>query len=110
MRTAARMTLRKFAEKIEVSAAYVSDLEHDRRRPSDDVLHRIAKELRHVGATFEQLDKLNSRLEPDLQQWLSATPAVRQMLREVKRSGRDPREILKELEEHARHAKKGKTE
>ncbi len=107
LRKLAGMTLRGFAQVIQVSAPYVSDIEHDRRRPSDEVLKRIAKELRSVGATFEELDKLNSRLEPDLQQWMSTTPAVRQMLREVKNSGRDPREVLKELEAQAKKAKRG---
>src|SRR5688572_916128 len=84
------ITLRRFAELIDVSAAYVSDIEHDRRRPSDDVLRRMAKQLKHVGATFEGLDRLNSRIDPDLQKWISNTPTVRQMLREVKKSGQDP--------------------
>ncbi len=107
LRTLSGTTLRAFAERIGVSAPYVSDIEHDRRRPSDDVLKKIAHELRGVGATFEALDKLNSRLDRDLQAWVADNPAVRQMLRQVKQSGRDPREILKQLEGQA---KKGKTE
>ena len=106
LRTSARITLRRFAERIDVSAAYVSDIEHDRRRPSDDVLRRIAKELRSAGATFEELDKLNSRLDPDIVRWVSSTPTVRQMLREVKNSGRDPAEVLRQLEDQAKQLKK----
>src|ERR1700730_14078981 len=99
LRTLAGMTLRAFAEKIGVSAAYVSDIEHDRRRPSEDVLRRIAKELKHVGATFEGLDQLNTRLDRDIQKWVANTPSVRQMLRQVKQSGRDPKEILRQLQD-----------
>lgn len=110
LRTLAGMTLRAFAEKIEVSAAYVSDIEHDRRRPSDDVLKRIVRELRHVGATHEGLDQLNTRLERDLQNWVANTPSVRHMLRQVKQSGRDPKDILKQLEEDAKRTKRGKPE
>jgi transcriptional regulator with XRE-family HTH domain len=98
LRTLAGITLRKLAELVDVSPAYVSDIEHDRRRPSADVLKRITAELKHVGATYEGFDKLNSRLDPDLQKWVSLTPAVRQMLREVKNSGRDPLDVVRELQ------------
>ena len=62
----------------------------------------MADELANVGATYEGLDALSTRLERDLQHWLDTTPAVRQMLREVKSSGKDPREILKRLQEDAK--------
>jgi len=107
LRLEAGITLRRFAELIGVSAAYVSDIEHDRRRPSADVLRRIADELKQVGATYIGLDKLNSRLDPDLQKWVSLTPAVRQMLREVKNSGSDPLDIIRHLQDNASKKKKG---
>jgi transcriptional regulator with XRE-family HTH domain len=106
LRTLAGMTLRGFAEKIDVSPAYVSDIERDRRRPSDDVLRRMVEELKQVGATYEGLDSLITRLERDLQAWVDSTPAVRQMLREVKKSGRDPKELLRQLQADARGRKK----
>lgn len=108
LRTLEGLTLRRFAELIGVSAAYVSDIEHDRRRPSEDVLRRMAQVLKHAGATFEGLDRLNSRLDRDLQKFVAETPAIRQMLREIKRSGQDPREIIRQLQE--RRFKKGKQE
>lgn len=107
LRTLSGTTLRAFAERVGVSAPYISDIEHERRRPSDEVLRKIAEELKSVGATYEALDKLNTRLDRDLQAWVADNPAVRQMLRQVKQSGRDPRDILKQLENQA---KKGKTE
>ena len=110
LRMLAGITLRGFAERIGVSAAYVSDIEHDRRRPSDDVLRRVVKELKHVGATFEGLDKLNSRIDPDLQKWIANTPTVRQMLREVKKSGQDPLDIIRRLQENSPKKKRGEGE
>jgi transcriptional regulator with XRE-family HTH domain len=107
LRMLAGITLRRFAELVEVSAAYVSDIEHDRRRPSDDVLRRMVKELKHVGATFDGFDKLNSRIDPDLQKWISNTPTVRQMLREVKKSGQDPLDVIRRLQENAPKTKRG---
>lgn len=110
LRMLAGITLRRFAESIGVSAAYVSDIEHDRRRPSDDVLSRMVKELKHVGATHEGFDLLNTRIDPDLQKWIANTPAVRQMLREVKQSGRNPMDVIRALQENVSKKKPGKRE
>lgn len=109
LRTKAGIGLRPFAALIKVSPAHVSDIEHNRRRPSEDVLREIVKALKHVGATYEGLDKLNSRLDRDIQAWVADNPAIRQMLREVKQSGRDPREVLRLLEEDAKRIKRDKT-
>jgi transcriptional regulator with XRE-family HTH domain len=95
-RLEAGITLRKFAVKVGISAAHLSDVEHDRRRPSEDVLKRIAAELKR--GTYEALDLLMPRLEPEMQEWVAETPEVRQMLRAVRESGRDPREVLREIQ------------
>ena len=99
LRTAAGFTLRKFADKLSISAAHQSDIEHDRRRPSRPLLERMVNELRHVGADLDGLSRLDSRLEPDVQQWMTDTPEARQMLRAVRNSGQDPKAILKRLED-----------
>jgi transcriptional regulator with XRE-family HTH domain len=91
-------TLRQFALKVEVSAPHLSDIERDRRRPSKDLLKRIARELHTTGATHEGLERLDARFESDLQEWASRTPEVRLMLRAVKESGRPVAEVLKDLE------------
>lgn len=106
LRMKAGLTLRRVAELVDISAAYLSDIEHDRRRPSREVMEGLARELRSAGATFEALDQLNSRLEPDLQRWVADTPAVRQMLRAVRDSKRDTNELLQELERTARKDKR----
>ena len=61
-------------------------------------MERMAKELAHVGATYEGLDLLNSRLDPEMQRWLAKDPTIREMLRTVKDSKRSPREILNEIQ------------
>lgn len=96
LRTEAGVTLRGFAEKVEISAAFLSDIERDRRRPSEEVLKRIARHL--PGTTFEQLDKLNTKLEADLQRMVAESPEARQLLRTVFESDRNPRELLRELQ------------
>ena len=40
------LSLREFARKLGVSAAFVSDMELGRRFPSDELLQRIARELK----------------------------------------------------------------
>jgi len=108
LRTKSGTTLRKFAEKVGISAAYLSDIEHDRRRPSPEVMKKIVNELRHVGATDEGLDQLNTRLDPEIQRWVARTPEIRQMLRKIHSSHRNPKEILQKIEEDLRKETKRK--
>ena len=99
LRTKAGLTLREFARRIDISAAHQSDIEHDRRRPGPEVLLRIVAELSGVGASLDVFEKLNTQLDPETRRWLAETPAARQMLRAVRESNRDPREILRSLEQ-----------
>jgi transcriptional regulator with XRE-family HTH domain len=102
LRTEADYTLRKLAEKLDISAAYLSDLEHDRRRPPEHLLKKIVNLLQGVGANYETLEQLDTRLDPDIRDWANVTPGVREMLRKVRNTGHDPRELLRELEEFER--------
>jgi transcriptional regulator with XRE-family HTH domain len=105
LRTEAGFTLRKFAERVGVSAAHQSDIEHDRRRPSRDLLQKIAAELVAVGATYEALLRLDTRVDPEVQRIATEMPEARDMLRTVvekARTARNPRELFKDLERHAR--------
>lgn len=102
LRAQAGYTLRKFAGMVGISAAHQSDIEHGRRMPSDKVLRETARLLEHVGATYEDLRALDARLETDLQEWVQGNPEAGQMLRQVKESGRSPKEILRDLERFLR--------
>src|SRR4051812_20365983 len=106
LRAQAEFTLRGFAKTIAISAAFLSDIERDRRRPSEEVLRRIAKHL--PGTTYEELDTLNTKLEQDLQRMVSESPEARQLLRTVFESDRDPREVLRELQKQLPKRKGGK--
>ena len=100
LRLAAGYTLRGFAELVEISAAYQSDIERNRRVPTDQYLRVTAKVLsRKVPVTYEVLRNLSARIEPDLQRLVERTPEVNQLLREVKQSGRPASEVLRELQE-----------
>jgi transcriptional regulator with XRE-family HTH domain len=98
LRELSGVTLRRFAQRVGVSAPHLSDVERDRRRPSKGLLKKIVGELRSVGATHAGLDRLDTRFERDLQEWSAATPEVRLLLRKVKESGIPISEVLKELE------------
>lgn len=97
LRLEAGITLRAFARQLDISAAHQSDIEHSRRMPSDDLLRSMAGALAHVGATYDDFKKLDSRLEKDLEAWIQKHPEARQMLRETKDSKRPVRDILRDL-------------
>ena len=98
LRTRAGTTLRGLARAVGVSAPHLSDIEHDRRRPSKALLQKIVGELQSVGATHAGLDRLDTRFESDLQEWAAATPEVRTLLRKVKESGLPVADVIKLLE------------
>ena len=101
LRTKANVTLRDFAKRIDVSAPHLSDIENDRRRPSKALLERIVEHLGSVGATLVDLDKLDTRLDPETQAWATETPTAKMMLRvarEGEESNRPIKDMLKDLE------------
>ena len=101
LRQQARLTLRGLARAVRVSAAHLSDIEHDRRRPSEELLQRIAHELRTVGATFESLERTVTGLDEETRTWVAATPGARALLRKVMELGKDPEQVLSALEQGA---------
>ena len=102
------VTLRSFAKKIGVSAAYLSDIEHNRRRPAEKVLRRIASELRVAGATYEMLAELDTRLDPEIRAWIAETPGVNAMLRTVRDSDRSLDDVIEQIEKSHRKRLKAK--
>ena len=99
MRIKADFTLRAFAKRIDVSAAHLSDIEHGRRLPSDELLKRIVDSLVHVGATWERFKQLDTRIDPETKKWLEKNPGAQQILRISKESGKSVHEIIKILRE-----------
>jgi transcriptional regulator with XRE-family HTH domain len=99
LRLLAASSLRGLAARLEVSAAHLSDIEHDRRRPSEKLLRKIARELKPVGASFESLHELITGIDPETRDWVATTPGVRRLLLKVRESGRSPHKILLLLEE-----------
>ena len=108
LRLRAGFTLRGLAANLDVSAAHLSDIEHNRRRPSEKLLRKIAAKLRNVGATYESLEQLLSGIDTKTREWAASTPGVRALLRRLLESDRDPQEIHRALEKLIGPRRKGK--
>jgi transcriptional regulator with XRE-family HTH domain len=98
LRLRAGFTLRGLAEDLGVSAAHLSDIEHNRRRPSEKLLRKIADKLRKVGATYDSLEQLLSGIDAKTREWAASTPGARALLRRLLEADRDPQEIYRALE------------
>jgi transcriptional regulator with XRE-family HTH domain len=91
LREEKKMTLRALAEKTGLTAPFLSDLEHNRRSTN-----KLAELAAALEVPFEELQNLDSRLPPDLKEWLSANPDLVSVLKELKKSGRPvPLELLR---------------
>jgi transcriptional regulator with XRE-family HTH domain len=99
LRAEAGLSLRGLASDLGISAAHLSDIEHNRRRPSEALLKRIADGLRKTGATFESLELLVTGLDQETREWAATTPGARAVLRRILESGQDPRGILRALDQ-----------
>ena len=106
LRLKAEITLRELSRRVKVSAAHMSDVEKERRMPSDDLLRRIAEELAHVGAQYEEMRLLKPRIEDDVERWYAEDPEVRVLFREAKDSGLSAREMLAGLRRAAERGKR----
>jgi transcriptional regulator with XRE-family HTH domain len=109
-RLEAEITLRGLAVRLGISAAHLSDIEHNRRRPSEKLLQKIADELRESGTTLASLELLVTGLDRETRDWAATTPGARAVLRRVLESGRSPDEILRALDKAfgPRRAAKGR--
>jgi transcriptional regulator with XRE-family HTH domain len=97
-RLLAGFTLRGLAADLDVSAAHLSDIEHNRRRPSEKLLRKIADKLRKVGATYEALEELISGIDSKTREWAATTPGARALLRRLLEADRDPKAIQRALD------------
>ena len=80
-RIARQMSLRDLGREIGVTAAYVADIESDRRLPSPDLKHKIAAAL---DIPAEELEEADNRLSSDLQDWVQERPQVVSLLRSLR--------------------------
>jgi transcriptional regulator with XRE-family HTH domain len=82
-RLARNWTLRRLATELGVTPAYVSDLEADRRLPSKDLKIRLSEVL---GIGPEELAAADSRMPPELREWIEERPGLMSLLRSLRNS------------------------
>ena len=96
-------SVRELAKKLKVSAAFLSDVELGRRHPSDDVLQRLASELKTKA---DELKKFDERPPVQELKRISATdPAMGFALRRVVDEGVSAEELHEFLNRHGRGKK-----
>ena len=91
-------SLRGLGSKLDVSAAHLWDIEHNRRRPSEKLLRGIAHELRGTGTTFKALEVYLTGIDAQTVEWAAITPGVRVLFRRVRESGLRPPDLLRGME------------
>jgi transcriptional regulator with XRE-family HTH domain len=90
------MSLRELARRLEVSAAFISDVELGRRYPGDEILAKMAKEFK---ISVEELKKFDHRESlAEFKRVLEANPEVavafRTAVQEYKKGNLAPEDLV----------------
>lgn len=78
-----KWSLRQLATELAVTPAYVADIEADRRLPSAELMGRISTVLE---ISPEDLAAADSRLPPELREWIEERPQLTGLLRSLRSS------------------------
>ena len=98
LRDALDFSLREVARQLDISAAFLSDVELGRRYPSDELLVRIAELLQ---TTLDDLRQYDSRPPlDDLKRRSAAAPAYGFALRKIVETDIPPDELLDLINRH----------
>lgn len=82
-RMARGWSLRRLGEELGVTAAYVGDIEANRRQPSPELKQRIGSVL---NIATNDLEAADSRLSSELREWMDERPQLISALRSLKAS------------------------
>jgi transcriptional regulator with XRE-family HTH domain len=94
------VSVRELARQLDVSAAFLSDVELGRRHPSDDMLRRLADSL---GTTTEDLKKYDARAPvQELRRLAASDPGMGFALRKVVDDGVSSKDLLEFLDRHSK--------
>lgn len=105
-RTAAGLGLRELAKKLSITPSYQSDIEYDRRVPSEEVLRATATELK---LDFDDLMARAGRFGDRADRYMKRNPIAGALFRSISEDnlGEEAlRKLLREAEEMARKKKK----
>lgn len=93
LRTAAGVGLRELAKKIDVSPAYLSQVESGKLAPPTP--ERIAKIAEMISIPVSPLLEMSERLNPRLTALLQSNPELRQLILAMDKIGLDSRDYLR---------------
>ena len=97
------ISLREFARRLGVSAAFASDIELGRRFPSDDMLEKIAEVLDSELTTLRRLDTRTP--VDDLKRLSENDPTFGLAFRTLVERKVDPSDLLAWVQGHPKHKK-----
>jgi transcriptional regulator with XRE-family HTH domain len=83
-RVAKGLALRELARRVDKAPSYLSDIEYDRRTPSEDVLRDICREL---DLDFDTMLGLAGRLGEEADRYLRRNPTAGVLFRRVSEAG-----------------------
>lgn len=95
--------LREAAGSLEIAPSYLSDIETDRRAPSDQVIRRIAHLL---GLDFDDLMARTGRVGEHAERLLKREPAAGVLFRRLAETGATGDDIERLLEQYETSKKK----
>ena len=98
------LSVRELAKNVKVSAPFLSDMELGRRHPSEDVLERLALELKTTAGDLKKYDSRPPMQE--LKRIAANNPAMGFALRKVVDDDVSPQALLNFLTRHGRGQKK----
>lgn len=101
----ARFKLREFARLLEVSPTHLSDVEHDRRVPSEELLTKMAP---HLDLDLDQLLAAAGRVPEEARRAMENNPQAVALFRRVSALSSDQLKELKSLADDIAHGKKGR--
>jgi transcriptional regulator with XRE-family HTH domain len=95
-RTELALGLRALAQELGVSPSYLSDIENDRRVPSEEVLRAIGARL---DLDFDELMALAGRFGDDADRYMRRTPAAGLLFRRLQEGNVSDAQIRKIIEQ-----------
>ena len=89
-----KISLREFARKLGISAAYLVDIEKNRRLPNEETLQKIADLLDVPVSTF---DEFSPDVPKPVKEWINGNPILSRILSLIKKAP-SPEKTLDDLE------------
>jgi transcriptional regulator with XRE-family HTH domain len=103
-RVAGGLSLREYARRLEITPSYQSDIENDRRIPSEEVLKKIAGLL---SLDYEELMALAGRFGQGAERYIRRNPTAGALFRKLSETNA-PENVLRKMLEEAEELERKK--